>query len=1676
MMVELLARDTAMKVVQASDGMPLGRNCLHIIPPQADLALDGGVLRLSQPAQQRGGRIDFFLNSLAQAYGERGVAIILSGTGSDGSVGVKAVSERGGLVIAQDPEEAAYAGMPRSAIATGAVNLILPAAKIPRALISYAQHPYVTARRKTVLPAEEAEKSLDELIGLLRAGTSRDFAHYKRATLLRRTQRRMAAGGVKEIADYVKLLRGDGRELELLSKDLLIHVTGFFRDPDAFSALARTVVRELLRQHRDEQLLRVWVPGCSTGEEAYSIAMLFLEEFAEAKRRVKLQVFASDVSEDAVAYGRNGLYPESIKADVPEYRLERFFVHEAGGYRVSRDLRDSIVFTVQDLLADPPFSHLDLVSCRNLLIYLQPSEQEKVLTLFHFALREGGFLMLGSSETVGKLTDHFAPVSEALRIFRRIGPVQPRGRAVAPLIIDRGRALWPRPAVLVEAKQPNLADLVRDQLLDTYAPAAVVINRKYQGLYFFGPTDRYLRVAPGEPSQDLPSMLRNGLASKFRAAARQASQNRAVATISGGQVKRNGDTVTISISVRPVQHQGEELFLVTFADEARLRGGPVTESPAEISRTEQLEQELETTRRELEATIRDLQASNQELTSLNEEAVSLNEEFQSTNEELESSREELQSLNEELTTVNSQLQEALDRERKMSDDLKNILNSSDVATLFLDRDLNIRYFTPAAAPLFNLIPTDIGRPLTDLMNRFFDIDLPVDARSVLASLKPVTREMKGMSGEWYLTTLSPYRTQENRVEGVVIAFVDITTRRVAEDALAEELDAMKRLHELTHQALRSARLETFLDKALEATIALHGADLGNIQLYDPIHKTLRIVAQRGFEQRFLDFFSEVDAHTGSVCGAAFAAGKRVVVEDIEADPSFLPIREEARAAGYRAVQSTPLLSASGEPLGMLSTHFRKPQTLPERVLRLTDIYALHAADAIEAEALGRNLSRQKAFAEAIINTIHEPLVVLDGELKVVSASNSFYRFFDTNAGETLGRSLPDTNLHHLDTPAFRELLDRVKSGEETVANYEATVDLEPLGGRVLAVTTEPIHDAELNGKRILVSFSDITAFKQSVEQLVAAKRSAEQANREKSRFLAAASHDLRQPLQTLKLLHGALEQQVKDEQTRATLVRMGGSLETMAGMLAALLDINQLEAGTLHPRWSDVPVEDLLRSLDSAFSEQAKEKGLGWRLVQCALTVRSDRRLLEEIVRNLLSNAIRYTDKGKVLLGCRRRGGSLRIEVWDTGIGIAREQLSQIFKEHHQTAESTQRGGLGLGLSIVQRLSDLLGHRIDVRSRLDAGSVFSVEVPLAQVMPPAQPAADEAQRAGLAPTGIILVVEDDASLREALEARLRVEGHRVVPATNGQAALDLLSRQGIRPDLVISDYNLPGRFDGVELAEALRSALLWRVPVIILSGDVRAEKQREIREKGLFGIVKPVKAAVLSKLIGQLLAGTPQPAETRAPVSAAQHLPAASPATIFVVDDNRDLRDAMRIVLSQAGYQVQTSVDAPSFLKSFRPEETGCLVVDVRMPGMSGLEMLARLASMDSKLPAIVITGQGDIAMAVEAMRAGAFDFIEKPVDPASLLASIDRALRQTATPGERSAAQAAAAMRIASLTRREREVMDLVVAGHLNKEIAARLGINQRTVETHRAAVMKRMEASSISELVRQDILARGA
>jgi two-component system, chemotaxis family, CheB/CheR fusion protein len=1388
LLAELLAGHTSMKVCQATDGMKIESEHFYVIPPGSYLSVKAGALRLSEPQERHGARLpfDFLLHSLAEEFSARTICVVLSGTGADGSSGLKAVKERGGLVIAQEPGEAGYDGMPRNAIQTGAVDLVLPAAEIPEAILRYeagGDKKALAQDSRHDSEQESAERWLAQIVETLRTKTAHDFRLYKQGTLRRRIERRMAL----ETDDrdlYLQKLRDDPKELDLLAKDLLINVTSFFRDPKVFDFLAEKVIPGLVDHQSADHPLRVWIAGCSTGEETYTLAMLFREAIAAANKNLKLQIFASDIDADAVTQAREGLYPVSIEADVSVERLARFFVKEEGGYRISPETRADVVFTVQDVLADPPFSRLDMVSCRNLLIYLGPEAQAKVMSLFHFALREGGVLLLGSAETVGEPYGRFAAISKSERIFRHTARGGPgdfgfMGGEGIRIPARQGQARSP-------SRETVLAELCRRLVLEHYAPAAVLINRKNECLFSLGPTDRYLSLAPGQPTHDLLAMARKGLGGKLRSVIQQAFQDKAPVAVGGCRVDRDDATLNFGLSVRPVVSDGEELALICFLDEAKpasRHGGAV--APGEASRVAELEQELEETRIELQGAIRNLEISGEEQKAINEEALSVNEEFQSTNEELLTSKEELQSLNEELTALNNQLQETLDRQRTTADDLQNVLYSTDVATIFLDAALKIRFFTPATRSLFNIISGDVGRPLADLASLAADSALLSDARAVMAKHLPIERQIEARSGAWYLRRILPYRTQGGGVEGVVITFVDVTDRKGATEAL--------------------------------------------------------------------EF----------------------------------------------------------------------------------------------------------------------------------------------------------------------------------------------------------------------------------------AKRKAENADAAKSRFLAAASHDLRQPLQTLALLQGLLTRAVESERDRKLVARIGETLGAMTGMLNALLDINQIEAGAVSPEMSLFPVNDLLVKLYDEFTYQAQAKSLVLRVAPCSLSIYSDPRLLEQMVRNLLSNALKYTKTGKVLLGCRRRKGMLRIEVWDTGIGIPDEEIQAIFEEYHQVGnEARERSlGLGLGLSIVRRIGNLLGHRVRVRSHHGNGSVFSIEVALpsgAMAPKPSDPRSDLSSPGGAkaARKGVILVVEDDPELRDLLCVSLDEEGHKVARAYDGLEAMQLIEREDFRPDLILADFNLPNRMNGLEVVTKVREKLHRAVPVIILTGDISTRTLRAIADADCLLLNKPVKLDDVTLAVQKALASkdsTPR-AQPRKPVETEAFLAAAvlpGPPVIYVVDDDSHIRAAIRSVLEDDGRTVEDFGDCESFLKAYRPGREGCLLIDAYLPGMGGLELLQRLKNEGQRMPAVMITGNADVGMAVQAMKAGASDFIEKPVSRDELLACVERAMEHSQDASKLVAWREEAAGHLTGLTLRQKQVMEMVLAGHPSKNIAADLGISQRTVENHRAAIMKRTGAKSLPALARLAVAA---
>lgn len=1401
LIVDLLKDNTRMTVVEASDETVVERDHVYVIAPGTMLAVEDGVLRVAKANPPTGARLPFdaLLNSLAEDAGASALCVILSGTGADGSAGLVAIKKRGGTVVVQKPEEAAYDGMPQSALATNLVDKILTLKEMPEAIAQF-------GRKLAEAPTSEISTSkaptpstkpgtantaatLHDIIEILRSKTAHDFTSYKPGTLQRRVERRMGMKGLSPnaIDEYVALIEEDKGERDDLAKDLLINVTNFFRDRAVFETLRDTVIPDLVKAHSSDQPIRVWIAGCSSGEEAYSIAILFREVLAGGNSPIKLQIFASDVDEDAVATAREGFYPETIKADVSPERLSHFFVKEDQGYRVAPDIRSMIVFTVQDVLSDPPFSRIDLVSCRNLLIYLDANGQAKAISHFHFSLREGGILLLGATETAGKIAGRFTPISKSDRIYRHVGRSRP-GDMIFSLNASAGVQAQRKPNAKASSPAAStLADTCKRKMLEIYAPAGAVINTKNECLFTMGRIGSYLEIAPGYPSSDLFAMTPKTLHTKLRSAIQRCTQQKTSILAHGGEIDDGQGVIRrVSIRVEPIEHEGQSLFLLCFVDELDVQTTSQngTAETADIGRVRELEAELVATRIELNGAISNLELSGQEQKAINEEALSFNEEYQSTNEELLTSKEELQSLNEELTALNSQLQETLEKQRTTSNDLQNILYSTAVATLFLDADLNIRFFTPATKAVFHVIPSDIGRPLADLRSLAVDTTLIADAKSVLGDQEPLERKIEASGGLWYLRRIMPYLNEDRAVEGVVITFVDVTEQRNTSEALK------------------------------------------------------------------------------------------------------------------------------------------------------------------------------------------------------------------------------------------------------------------------------------------------------------LAKREADVANVAKSRFLAAASHDLRQPLQTLSLLQGLLVRRNQDERSGELLARFETTLGAMSGMLNDLLDINQIETGVVKADIVDFGVQPLFTSLRNELTLVAQSQGLDFRVVDSSLFVRTDPLLLEQMLRNLIANAFKYTRTGKVLLGCRRRGNKASIEIWDTGIGIPEAELKSIFDEFHQIDNDARERskGLGLGLSIVQRLSDLLGHRISVKSRPSKGSVFAIaldrleghgKAPMAN-----RPAKSDTSVAKITRTGKILVVEDDAEIRTLLEQLLSDEGYTVSSTPDGPSALSYITSGLATPDLILTDYNLPGGMNGVEVVSEIRKSLKSDVPAIVLTGDISTKTLAHISSTNVIQLNKPITLKAVTTLIMRLLETKPAPEKPAAdtPEGTVAKAAMADEPVVYVVDDDEDLRNSLCQMIEEHGLSAATYESGEAFLAHSNPKQPGCILVDAYLPGMTGVELLKAIKQSGRKLGAIMITGHSDVQMAVDAMKAGASEFIEKPIRPTALLEIIDSTIAQSRDQTETLARAALAVKQINSLTARQKEIMELVLAGHPSKNIAADLHISQRTVENHRASIMTKTKSKSLPALARLALTASEA
>lgn len=784
-MPELLQRATVMKVIQVKDRTPVQPNCVYVIPPNKDMSILHGVLHLLEPASPRGLRlpIDFFLRSLAQDQQEHSIGVILSGMGSDGTLGLRAIKERAGMVLVQDPATAKFDGMPRSAIDAGLADIVAPVDELPDRILAFLQR--TPLGHHAEMPLEDKTQSaLEKTIILLRAHTGHDFSLYKKSTFYRRIERRMGIHQIDKIADYIRYLQENSQELDLLFKELLIGVTSFFRDAAAWDELRQKILPALIASRPAGHVLRVWVPGCSTGEEAYSLAMVFKEavEKAKPKKKMSVQVFATDLDKDAIDKARQGIYPENICADVSPEHMSRFFKKEEHGCRVTPEIRELVIFAPQSLIMDPPFTKLDFLSCRNLLIYLAPEMQKKLIPLFHYSLSPGGILFLGSAETVGNFTDLFAPLNSKLRIFQRTES------AVRSEPIEFPSSFAPPLPARVEAHPAppplSLQSLADQLVLERYAKPTVLVNDKGNILYVSGRTGKYLEPAAGKANWNIFAMARESLRYELSNAFHKALTQPDPVVIRGLKVETEGVEITIQQLTEPEPLRG--YVMIVFTDVPAPQETKVARGPGRSLRLEELERKYQQARMEAQTIREEMQTAQEELRSTNEEQQSTNEELQSTNEELTTSKEEMQSLNEELQTVNTELQAKVDELSRSNNDMKNLLNSTDIATLFLDNDLHVRRFTTQATKVIKLIPGDVGRPITDLASDLLYPELSADAREVLQKLGFAEKPVNTRDDRWFTVRIMPYRTLDDRIDGVVITFTDITTAKTLEAQLREK--------------------------------------------------------------------------------------------------------------------------------------------------------------------------------------------------------------------------------------------------------------------------------------------------------------------------------------------------------------------------------------------------------------------------------------------------------------------------------------------------------------------------------------------------------------------------------------------------------------------------------------------------------------------------------------------------------------------------------------------------------------------------------------------------------------------------------------------------------------------------------------------------------------------------
>ena len=1414
-LTQILGRATSLTVSEAAENLAVEVHHMYVIPPNQALTISRGVLKLQprskMPTPLR--TIDFFFEALARDQHECAIGVILSGTASDGTLGLCAVKEEGGITFAQD-QSAAYDSMPRNAIAAGCVDFVLSPVEIARELAHIAKHPSmvraVLERKQpgnakvetseSAQPGSPVESSLKNILGLLRDHGGVDFSYYKSATLERRVMRRMVLGRINTLEAYFDFLQDNPKELSALYSDVLINVTSFFRNPEAFEALKQKVFPKLLGS-AEKDVVRAWVVGCSSGEEAYSVAIAFLEAAESSGAQRKLQVFGTDLHDAALDKARSGFYAKAALQDVSPERLRRFFVEEGGGYRVQKALRDMCIFARQNFTGDPPFSRMDFISCRNVLIYLGSQLQQKALPIFHYALKPDGFLFLGTSESIGSSTDLFEPTDKKYKIFAKKAVPTPIFRMhFAPASSERSGNAFGK---LTEGAPQQELTIFREAdriVLDRFSPPCVLVNEKLEILQFRGDTSAYLTPHAGRATLNLFKMTRQSLNQSLRALIRRCEAEDKPVRKERLTLRDADEQRELALEVVPINRLNERFYLILFQEQIVNDVAAFTEAPSENDRIVELEHDLAEMREETQLLQQRYESAHESMQAFNEEIQSGNEELQSINEELETSKEELESTNEELMTVNEEMASRNEELARLNSELKNLHLSINTGIVLVGRDLTIRSFTPLAAKTFNLIATDIGRQLTSMRNNLDCPNLDQLLTQVVQSVSSLEQEVQDKEGHWFSLRVRPYLTVDNRVDGAVLMLVDIDALKRSEEAIAATRDYAEGI-------LRSIRYPLVV---LNADMTVHTA---NIAFYRTFR--LRPVETEGrlfYELSHGEWgFPELRELLENILP------KNSVFNDFEFTRDFEGIGRRTMLLNARAFQ-------------------RGEREAPERILLAID----DITESRQLEFVRRSERRYRRLFEAAQDGI---LIVDRGTLKVSDANPVFCALLRARREDLIGNQLQQIGLFP-DSMTIEKALSDLR--EKGVSRDELRIETKTDEVRHLEIISNLY--VEEHSSVLQFNVRDVSDRVENASQLALARDAAESANRAKDRFLATLSHELRTPLTPVLIVASAMERSPdlpSGLQQAFAMIRKNVKLE--ARLIDDLLDITGIAQGKLRFDFTAVDPRPVIEESIEGLRADINEKQLRVVLDLSAPEhhVRADPARLRQIFGNLFSNATKFTPpSGQITVRSYNVGGNLHIEVADTGLGITEGELPHIFDEFVQGDETSARfGGVGLGLFIAAILVRAHDGRIWAESAgRDKGATFHLELPVWTPSEPIPaPIAQESPAAALR----ILLVEDHQPTRKTIAETLTQRGHTVSQAESIAQARILAKRNAFH--IVICDLGLPdGR--GYDLMRELKEK--FSLPGIALTGYGMEDDIQQSREAGFSAhLTKPVELAALEQAI-----------------------------------------------------------------------------------------------------------------------------------------------------------------------------------------------------------------------------------